>query len=383
MESTYPPPQYVASLDQGTSSTRFMVFDKEGTIVANYQEENTQIFPKPGQVEHNPIEMWQRTQNCIAGAMRIAKLESKQIVALGITNQRETTVVWNKHTGVPYHNAIVWNDDRTSGICEMLSQQPGGKDRLRSKTGLPIAPYFSATKLMWLLDVVPGLRRDAENGAALFGTVDTWLIWNLTAGEVYVTDVTNASRTMMMNLRTLDWDDDILNEFNIPRIMLPTIRPSSMNFGCVSPLIYRPKALVSAGMSELEGVVIAGILGDQQAALFGQTCFAGGEAQCTYGTGAFLLMSTGDLCVMSTSGLLTTVAYQLSDGKVCYALEGSVSYAGLLIQWLRDNLQIIDSLGDSENVASQVPDNGGVYFVPAFSGLYAPYWCVLAPTLTI
>ena len=374
MESTYPPPQYVASLDQGTSSTRFMVFDKEGTIVANYQEENTQIFPKPGQVEHNPIEMWQRTQNCIAGAMRIAKLESKQIVALGITNQRETTVVWNKHTGVPYHNAIVWNDDRTSGICEMLSQQPGGKDRLRTKTGLPIAPYFSASKLMWLLDTVPGLRDDAENGIALFGTVDTWLIWNLTAGKVYVTDVTNASRTMLMNLRTLDWDDDILKEFNIPKIMLPTIRPSSMNFGEVAPSTFRSKAVPLAGISELEGVVIAGILGDQQAALFGQTCFAVGEAQCTYGTGAFLLMSTGDRCVMSTSGLLTTVAYQLTDGEVCYALEGSVSYAGLLIQWLRDNLQIIDSLGDSETVASLVPDNGGVYFVPAFSGLYAPYW---------
>ena len=332
------------------------------------------MFPKPGQVEHDPIEMWQRTQQVVAGAMKSANLEASQIAALGITNQRETTIVWNRHTGLPYHNAIVWNDDRTSGICEMLSSQPGGKDRLRAKTGLPIAPYFSASKLMWLLDVVPGLREDAENGIALFGTVDTWLIWNLTAGEVYVTDVTNASRTMMMNLRTLDWDDDILTEFNIPRAMLPTIKPSSMNFGTVSAPVLRSKAAPISGLKELQGVVIAGILGDQQAALFGQTCFAVGEAQCTYGTGAFLLMGTGQTCVMSTSGLLTTVAYQLSGGEVCYALEGSVSYAGLLIQWLRDNLQIIDSLQDSENVASLVPDNGGVYFVPAFSGLYAPYW---------
>ena len=376
METTNTHRQFVASLDQGTSSTRFMIFDDQGVILANHQEENTQIFPKPGQVEHDPVEMWQRSQNCITGAMEKAQLKPSQIAALGITNQRETTIVWNKNTGVPYYNAIVWNDDRTRSICEMLSLKSGGKDRLRSKTGLPIAPYFSATKLMWLLDVVPGLRDDAENGVALFGTVDTWLIWNLTAGAVYVTDVTNASRTMMMNLRTLDWDDDILVELNIPRKMLPTIRPSSMNFGTVVSFIIRPHAVLSSGVNELGGVVIAGILGDQQAALFGQTCFAVGEAQCTYGTGAFLLMSTGDACVMSTSGLLTTVAYQLAGGKVCYALEGSVSYAGLLIQWLRDNLQIIDSLGDSEDVASQVPDNGGVYFVPAFSGLYAPYWYV-------
>lgn len=347
------PPQYVASLDQGTSSTRFMVFDREGSVVANYQEENTQMFPKPGHVEHDPIEMWQRSQNCIAGAMRVAKLEASQIIALGITNQRETVVVWNRITGVPYHNAIVWNDDRTSRICEMLSLN-GGKDKFRAKTGLPIAPYFSATKLMWLLDVVPGLREDAENGIALFGTVDTWLIWNLTAGAVFVTDVTNASRTMMMNLRLLDWDDEILKELRIPRIMLPTIRASSMPFGKVAPSTFRSKMVPLAGLDDLAHVPITGILGDQQAALFGQTCFAVGEAQCTYGTGAFLLMGTGNTCVTSTSGLLTTVAYQLEGAEVCYALEGSVSYAGLLIQWLRDNLQIIDSLGESESIASQV-----------------------------
>jgi glycerol kinase len=361
MESK-PQRTYVASLDQGTSSTRFMVFDEEGNVIANYQEENTQMFPKPGHVEHDPIEMWQRSQNCIAGALRVAKVEASQIAALGITNQRETTIVWNKVTGVPYHNAIVWNDDRTSSICEMLSQR-GGKDRLRSKTGLPIAPYFSASKLMWLLDVVPGLRADAEAGIALFGTVDTWLIWNLTAGAVYVTDVTNASRTMMMNIRTLDWDDDILNEFNIPRIMLPTIRSSSMHFGKVAASTFRSKLVPLAGLDDLAGVEIAGILGDQQAALFGQTCFAVGEAQCTYGTGAFLLMGTGNTCVISTSGLLTTVAYQLEGSDVCYALEGSVSYAGLLIQWLRDNLQIIDSLADSENVASQVRGSHSYYLI--------------------
>ena len=353
MESKAQLQQYVASIDQGTSSTRFMVFDVEGNAVANYQEENVQMYPKPGHVEHDPIEMWQRTQNCIAGAMRVAKLERSQIAALGITNQRETTIVWNKLTGVPYHNAIVWNDDRTSSICEMLSQR-GGKDRLRAKTGLPIAPYFSASKLMWLLDVIPGLRQDAEDGLALFGTVDTWLIWNLTAGEVYVTDVTNASRTLMMNIHSLDWDHDILTEFNIPRIMLPTIKVSSTHFGKVAASTFRSKSVPLAGLDDLAGVMIAGILGDQQAALFGQTCFSVGEAQCTYGTGAFLLMGTGNTCVTSTTGLLTTVAYQLEGADVCYALEGSVAYAGLLIQWLRDNLQIIESLGDSENVAGQV-----------------------------
>eukprot|EP00596_Hydrurales_sp_CCMP1899_P010061 CAMPEP_0119053936 /NCGR_PEP_ID=MMETSP1177-20130426/74741_1 /TAXON_ID=2985 /ORGANISM="Ochromonas sp, Strain CCMP1899" /LENGTH=584 /DNA_ID=CAMNT_0007034019 /DNA_START=163 /DNA_END=1914 /DNA_ORIENTATION=- len=373
MEDSHSLPQYVASLDQGTSSTRFMVFDLEGSVIANYQEENTQMFPKPGQVEHDPIEMWQRTQNCIAGAMRSAKLESSQIQALGITNQRETTLVWNKITGVPYNNAIVWNDDRTASICDNLAQV-GGKDRLRSKTGLPIAPYFSASKLMWLLDNIGGLREDADNGIALFGTVDTWLIWNLTGGLLHMTDVTNASRTMMMNINSLEWDEDLLMEMNIPLRMLPNIRPSSMHFGNVAPSAFRSAGLPLTGLDELAGVAISGVLGDQQAALFGQTCFAVGEAQCTYGTGAFLLMSTGNVCVKSTSGLLTTVAYQLGGGEVCYALEGSVSYAGLLIQWLRDNLKVINSLEDSENVASEVPDNGGVYFVPAFSGLYAPYW---------
>ena len=357
--------KYVASIDQGTSSTRFMIFSVTGEVVSMHQEEHKQMASTPGHSEHNPIEIWQKTQQCIEGAMKKLDLTSNDIAAVGITNQRETTVVWNKKTGKPYHNAIVWNDLRTTLICDKLAQLPGGKNRLREKTGLPLAPYFSATKLMYLLDTVDGLRRDAEAGEALFGNIDTWLMWNLTGGGVHVTDVTNASRTMMMNLHTLQWDDEILSELKIPQAMLPLIKPSSGLFGHV----------VEGASSSLQGVPIAGVLGDQQAALFGQCCFEVGMAKCTYGTGAFLLMNTGHRPVPSNSGLLTTVGYQLgAGGRPVYALEGSVAYAGLLIQWLRDNLQVIGSAKEGETLAATVDDNGGVYFVPAFSGLYAPYW---------
>ena len=307
-----------------------------------HQEEHMQWATTPGHSEHNPVEIWQKTQRCIEGAMHKASLSSNDIAAIGITNQRETTVIWNKKTGQPYHNAIVWNDLRTTSICDTLAQQPGGKERFRAKTGLPLAPYFSATKLMYLLDTVEGLRGDAEAGDALFGNIDTWLIWNLTGGRMHVTDATNASRTLMMNLHTLQWDDDILSELNIPRKMLPVIKPSSGLFGHVA----------KGKSPSVEGVPIAGVLGDQQAALFGQCCFEVGEAKCTYGTGAFLLMNTGDRPIPSTSGLLTTVAYQLgAEGTPVYALEGSVAYAGLLIQWLRDNLQIIGSAKEGQELA--------------------------------
>lgn len=355
--------RYVAALDQGTTSTRFMIFDQAGQVVAAHQLEHRQLYPQAGWVEHDPLEIWGRAEEVIRGAMRQANISADQLAAIGVTNQRETTVVWNKQTGQPYHHAIVWQDTRTDGLCKSLASD-AGQDRFRPQTGLPLATYFSGPKLMWLLDHVPGLRDAAESGEALFGTMDSWLIWNLTGGE-HITDVTNASRTLLMNLRTLDWDDDILAVMGILRQMLPQIRPSS------DPAFY--------GMTLMDGPVggavpVCGNLGDQQAALYGQTCFSPGEAKNTYGTGCFMLLNTGTEIVPSQSGLLTTVAYQIGDKPAVYALEGSIAISGALVQWLRDNLGLIEKSADVEALAASVEDNGGVYFVPAFSGLFAPYW---------
>jgi glycerol kinase len=368
--------KYVASIDQGTSSSRFMVFDKTGKVVFSHQREHKQYFPSPGMVEHDPEEIWECVKACVNACPERLDKEATcdDIAALGITNQRETTVVWNRHTGKPYHNAIVWSDNRTGGICDSLNKDNLGP-LFTSKTGLPISPYFSGTKLMYLLDTVPNLRQAAECGDAIFGTIDTWLVWKLTAGAAHVTDVTNASRTLMMNLQTCQWDLELTAALkNIPVKMLPEIRSSSERFGKVAP----EGALGGIGGSVLKNVEIGGILGDQQAALFGQSCFGVGETKVTYGTGAFLMMNTGKgvkSIIPSQHGLLTTVAYQLGrDAEPHYALEGSVAMCGSLIQWLRDNLQTIDNAQQSESVASTVADNGGVYFVPAFSGLFAPYW---------
>ena len=355
--------KFVAAIDQGTTSTRFIIFDHEGNVVAVDQKEHEQIFPKPGWVEHDALEIWQRTQEVMDGALKKAaekySITSGQITAIGVTNQRETAVVWDKATGKPVYHAIVWQDTRTDGICNELAKT-GGQDRLRAKTGLPLATYFSGPKIKWILDHVDGVRAKAESGQVLFGNIDTWLIWNLT-GE-HVTDVTNASRTLLMNLKTLDWDDEILALLDIPRAMLPKIKSSSEVYGHVGE-----------GHS-LRGVPVAGDLGDQQAALFGQTCYSVGEAKNTYGTGCFMLLNTGEAPVQSKSGLLTTLGYKIGDQKAVYALEGSIAIAGALIQWLRDNLGLIQSSAEVEPLAGSVEDNGGVYFVPAFSGLYAPYW---------
>lgn len=353
--------QYVGALDQGTTSTRFILFDKGGRIVASHQLEHQQIFPQAGWVEHNALEVWQRTQEVIAGALGKAGATASDLAAVGITNQRETTLVWDRHTGRPYHNALVWQDTRTDGIVARMSAE-GGAGRFQAKTGLPISTYFSATKLVWLLENVDGLREAAERGDALFGTMDTWCAWNLSGGRTHATDVTNASRTLLMNLHTLDWDDELLAAFGIPRAMLPQILPSSdaQAYGVVN----------IAGRD----VPLTGILGDQQAALFGQTCYAAGEAKNTYGTGCFMLMNTGEQAVTSQHGLLTTLGYQIGGQKPVYALEGSIAVTGSLIQWLRDNLGIIEQSSDVEALAQAVTDNGGVYFVPAFSGLFAPYW---------
>ncbi len=354
--------QYVAAIDQGTTSTRCMVFDKSGNVIAIDQREHRQYFPQPGLVEHDPIEIWQRVQEVIHQALTKSDLTAADISAIGVTNQRETTLVWNRLTGKPYYPAIVWQDTRTDLICNALEKQ-GGKDRFRSRTGLPLATYFSGPKICWLLDNIPGLREDAEKGVAIFGNMDTWIIWNLTGGlrgGVHFTDVTNASRTLLMNLITLDWDEQILGELGVPRAMLPEIRPSSQIYGYAN--------------GELEGVPIAGDLGDQQAALFGQACYSPGEAKNTYGTGCFMLMNTGTQPVPSDSGLLTTLGYQIGSQPAVYCLEGSIAIAGALVQWLRDNLKLIDQSSDIEPLARTVQDNGGVYFVPAFSGLFAPYW---------
>ena len=354
--------KYAGALDQGTTSTRFMIFDHSGQVVAFDQKEHEQIFPKPGWVEHDPMEIWTRCTEVIRGALAKAGITAKDLAAVGITNQRETTVVWDRKTGKPVQNAIVWQDTRTDQICNELAKD-GGQDRLRPKTGLPLATYFSGPKVKWILDNVSGARARAEAGDLLFGNIDSWCIWNLTggvSGGVHVTDVSNASRTMLMDLATLDWDNDILRLMGIPRAMLPNIRASSEVYG--------------TAVGDLAGVPIAGDLGDQQAALFGQTCFSAGEAKNTYGTGCFMLLNTGTKVVPSKSGLLTTLAYKIGDQPAQYALEGSIAITGALVQWLRDNLGMINSSGEIEALAASVENNGGVYFVPAFSGLFAPYW---------
>ncbi len=358
-------PKYVAAIDQGTTSTRFIIFDHGGNVVAVDQKEHRQIYPKPGWVEHDPLEVWKRTQEVIAGALN--KVFSDQlsvsgdIAAIGVTNQRETTVVWEKETGRPIYNAIVWQDTRTDSICAELAKD-GGQDRLRTKTGLPLATYFSGPKIKWILDNVPGARARAENGELLFGNMDTWIIWNLTGA--HVTDVTNASRTLLMNLNTLDWDDEILKLLDIPRAILPEIKSSSEIYGRVEVKHASP----------LQNIPVCGDLGDQQAALFGQTCYSAGEAKNTYGTGCFMLLNTGEKPVPSKSGLLTTLGYKIGGRKAVYALEGSIAITGALVQWLRDNLGLIRQSSEIEALARTVEDNGGIYFVPAFSGLFALYW---------
>ena len=354
--------KYAAAIDQGTTSTRFMVFDHAGKVVCYDQKEHEQIYPRPGWVEHSPDEIWERTQSVIKGALQKGNIDPKDIAAVGITNQRETTVVWDKKTGKPLYNAIVWQDTRTDQIINEFAKQ-GGQDRFRAKVGLPLATYFSGPKVKWILDNVSGARAAAERGDAIFGNIDTYVIWNLTGGTnggVHVTDVTNASRTMLMDLKTLDWDDEILKVMGIPRSMLPAIRSCSEVYG--------------TAIGDLAGIPIAGILGDQQAATVGQTCFSAGEAKNTYGTGCFMIMNTGEEIVPSKSGLLTTLCYKMGDAKAVYALEGSIAITGALVQWLRDNLGMITTSPEVEALANTVKDNGGVYFVPAFSGLFAPYW---------
>jgi len=355
-------PHYSAAIDQGTTSTRCMIFDHSGRVVCFDQKEHDQIYPKPGWVEHNPMQIWARTQEVIRAALAKGRIDPRDIAAIGVTNQRETTVVWDRKTGQPVHNAVVWQDTRTADICAELARE-GGQDRLRSQTGLPLATYFSGPKIKWILDNVNGAREAAEQGDLLFGNMDTWVIWWLTGGPsggVHVTDVSNASRTMLMNLCTLEWDADILKLMGIPPAMLPAIRPSS--------------ALYGKATGDLAGIPVSGDLGDQQAALFGQTCFNPGEAKNTYGTGCFMLLNTGHQIVPSKSGLLTTVGYKIGEDQAVYCLEGSIAITGALVQWLRDNLELIAKSSDVETLARTVDDNGGTYFVPAFSGLFAPHW---------
>ncbi|RMG97372.1 MAG: glycerol kinase [Chloroflexi bacterium] len=359
--------KYVAAIDQGTTSTRCMIFNHSGEPVGSHQLEHEQIYPKPGWVEHDPMEIWARTQDVVKGALEKAGASASDIAAVGITNQRETTVVWDKNTGKPYYNAIVWQDTRTDQICNQLAQD-GGQDRFRDKVGLPLATYFSGPKIKWILDNVDGVRDAAERGDALFGNIDTWLIWNLTGGPnggAHVTDITNASRTMLMDLKTLDWDNEILSIMGIPRQMLPRIVPSSDPNTWGTTLADGP----------FGGTIpVCGDLGDQQAATVGQACFSPGEAKNTYGTGCFMILNTGTDIVPSKSGLLTTACYKFGNEPAVYALEGSIAITGALVQWLRDNLQIIKSSPEVEDLARTVEDNGGIYFVPAFSGLFAPYW---------
>jgi glycerol kinase len=350
-------PDYIAAIDQGTTSTRCILFDHGGKIVSIGREEHRQIYPRPGWVEHDPLEIWAHTREVVRRALEQGEISSKDLAAIGVTNQRETTLVWEKSSGKPLYNAIVWQDTRTDLACRELAGLDG-QDRLRGKTGLPLAPYFSGPKIKWILENVPGGRVRAENGELLFGNMDTWIIWNLTG--VHVTDVTNASRTLLMNLETLDWDDDILQWMDIPRAMLPTVCSSSEVYG-------KAKGL-------LEGVPVGGDLGDQQAALFGQACFRPGEAKNTYGTGCFMLLNTGEVPVPSHCGLLTTVGYKIGPQETVYAMEGSIAITGALVQWLRDNLGLFRDSADVEILARGVDDSGGIYFVPAFSGLFAPYW---------
>ena len=356
-------PKFIAAIDQGTTSSRCILFDRGGNIVSVAQKEHQQIYPKPGWVEHAPLEIWENVQEVVRGALENGQAAPADIAAIGITNQRETALVWEKQTGNPVYNAIVWQDTRTDAICDELGKD-GGQDRFRSITGLPLATYFSGPKIRWILDNIPGTRERAENGELLFGNMDTWLIWKLT-GE-HVTDVTNASRTMLMDLGKLDWDESILSVLDIPRAMLPEIRSSSEVYGYTS--------LGDASGGDGTRTPVAGDLGDQQAALFGQACYHVGEAKNTYGTGCFMLLNTGETPVPSKAGLLTTLGYKLADQPAVYALEGSIAITGALVQWLRDNLGLIEKSSDVEALANTVEDNGGIYFVPAFSGLFAPYW---------
>jgi glycerol kinase len=349
--------KYVAAIDQGTTSTRCILFNHAGNIVAADQKEHEQIYPKPGWVEHDALEIWECTQRVVRGALDKSGAAVPDIAAIGITNQRETTLVWERETGRPVCNAIVWQDTRTDAICNELAKD-GGQNRFQARTGLPLATYFSGPKIKWILDNLAGTRQRAEKGELLFGNMDTWVLWNMTGA--HVTDVTNASRTLLMDIKTLDWDDEILRILDIPRGMLPEIRSSSEIYGNAK--------------GGLGGVPLAGDLGDQQAALFGQTCFNPGEAKNTYGTGCFMLMNTGENPVLSRNGLLTTLGYKLGLKPAVYALEGSIAITGALVQWLRDNLGLIEKSADVEKLAGSVDDNGGIYFVPAFSGLFAPYW---------
>ncbi len=351
--------KFVAAIDQGTTSTRFIIFDHDGMVIAAEHKEHKQLFPQSGWVEHDALEIWQNTKAVMTGALQKAGVQRDEIVAIGVTNQRETTVVWDKNTGIPIYNAIVWQDTRTDVMISKLTKQ-GGQDRFRKTTGLPLATYFSAPKIKWLLDNIKGAKAKAKKGELLFGNIDTWLIWNLT-GE-HITDVTNASRTLLMNIKTLDWNEEILQVMGIPLAMLPKIKSSSEVYGQIAQEL------------PLSGVPVSGDLGDQQAALFGQTCFKAGEAKNTYGTGCFMLMNTGEKPVQSKAGLLTTLAYKIGNQKAVYALEGSIAIAGALVQWLRDNLGLIQSAAEVEALANAVQDSGGIYIVPAFSGLYAPYW---------
>jgi len=348
----------IGAIDQGTTSSRFIVFDEAGRIVSVAQEEHSQIFPQPGWVEHDPVEIIEKVRRVVSRALDAVNLKPSDLTAVGVTNQRETTVVWDKKTGQPVYNAIVWQDTRTAELCQRLGASDG-MDRFRDATGLPLATYFSGPKVAWVLEHDPGLRVRAESGELCFGTIDSWVIWHLTGGR-HVTDVTNASRTMLMDLRALQWSDDICEAMGIPTALLPEIVSSS--------------ARVAEGVGELEGVPISGILGDQQAALFGQTCFDPGSAKNTYGTGCFMLLNTGEEVIASKSGLLTTVAYRIGDEHPVYALEGSIAVTGSLVQWLRDNLGLIGESAEVEALARSVEDNGDVYFVPAFSGLFAPHW---------
>jgi glycerol kinase len=355
--------KYVAAVDQGTTSTRFMIFTHSGEVVAVDQKEHEQIYPKAGWVEHDAMEIWRRTQEVIKGGLLKAGITAADLAAVGVTNQRETTVVWERATGKPIYNAIVWQDTRTDKLVNEFAKD-GGQDRFRAKVGLPLATYFSGPKITWILDNVEGARKRAENGELMFGNIDTWVIWNLTGGVnggAHVTDVTNASRTMLMNLETLDWDEEILGIMGVPRAVLPEIRSSSQVYG-------------EATVNDLQGVPVSGDLGDQQAALFGQACYSAGEGKNTYGTGCFMLLNTGTSPIQSKSGLLTTLGYKIGDLPAVYALEGSIAITGALVQWLRDNLEFIKTSPEIETLAATVEDNGGVYFVPAFSGLFAPYW---------
>jgi len=352
--------KYIMALDAGTTSNRCILFNKSGKICSLAQKEFTQYFPQPGWVEHDAEEIWLSMYSVVVEALASVNAKSFDIVAIGITNQRETTVVWDKETGSPVYNAIVWQDRRTADYCKELDSK-GFKETFRKKTGLVIDPYFSGTKIRWILDNVPGVRARAEAGELLFGTIETWLIWKLSGGKIHITDYSNASRTMLFNIVDLQWDKDILSELNIPECMLPEVKPSSCIYGETAPEIFGGK------------IKIAGAAGDQQAALFGQTCFSQGEAKNTYGTGCFLLMNTGEKPVFSENGLVTTIAWGI-EGKVTYALEGSVFVAGSAVQWLRDQLKILDFAGDTEFFASKVSDTNGCYVVPAYTGLGAPYW---------